>query len=242
MMLVWDDWRFPVATPLSDGYGGREFPYSQAQNAVHSLGRFPRNSKNGQKQSGMAELNGDVTLLLESIRDGDEEAVARLAEFVYDELHRTAQRLMADETASHTLQPTALLNEVFLKLLGGRQLQRMPNRRYFFAAAVRSMRKLLIEYARRRKALKRGGDLRRQPLDALVARFEERRLDLDALNEGLDDLSAVHDRAGQVVTLRYFGGYSAPEVAKQLGVSLSTVESDFRFARAWLRGRLHQDM
>jgi RNA polymerase sigma factor (TIGR02999 family) len=186
----------------------------------------------------MAALNGDVTLLLASIRDGDVEAVSRLAELVYSELHRIAERLMSDESPAHTLQPTALLNEAFLRLFHGNGLHRVPNRRYFFAAAVRAMRTLLVEYARRRKASKRGGRMRRLPFDDMLDSCAEQQFDVEALHEGLEALSMLHERSAQVVTLRFFGGFTVDEVAAQLGVSVSTVEADFRFARAWLRDRL----
>lgn len=191
------------------------------------------------KMTAALESHGDLTLLLAKIREGEDEAITELADVVYEQLHLMAQRLMDQETVSHTLQPTALLNEAFLRLLGDRAFQRILNGPSFFATASRAMRYLLIEYARRRKALKRGREMRRLALDSLVAQFESRTIDLEALNEGLDALSSLHERAAQVVTLRFFGGFTQMKVARQLGVSVSTVEADYRFARAWLRDRLN---
>ena len=188
----------------------------------------------------MTQSNGEITLLLASIRDGDDSAVDRLATLVYDELHAMARRLMEGEKTSHTLQPTALLNEAFLKLLNGNQLEGAVNRKYFFATAARAMRMLLVEHARRRKASKRGGRMKQLPFDELCDSCEARQLDVEALNNALDELSQLHERAAQVVTLRFLVGFTVEEVADQLGVSISSVESDFRFARAWLREQLSE--
>jgi RNA polymerase sigma factor (TIGR02999 family) len=117
-------------------------------------------------------------------------------------------------------------------------LEKAPNRRYLFAAAARVMRQVLVEHARKRAAGKRGGDQQRLPLDAVLDYFEAQHLDVVELHEALEQLSAVHARQGQVLTLRFFGGLSLEEVAEQLDVSVGTVQSDFRIARAWLRKQL----
>jgi RNA polymerase sigma factor (TIGR02999 family) len=186
----------------------------------------------------LSDTYSEVTTLLDAIRSGDEEAKRRLVERVYRELHQVAAQLMRQEHDSHTLQPTALLHEAFVRLLRSDALQQSSNRHYLFGAAVRAMREVLVDHARQRRAGKRGGGLRREPFDALLAYYEEKNLDVVALHEALDDLATFHARQAQVVTLRFFGGCTVPEIAEQLGVSVSTVESDFRIARAWLRLRL----
>jgi RNA polymerase sigma factor (TIGR02999 family) len=182
--------------------------------------------------------SSEVTTLLEAIRAGDGGAREALVERVYQELHRVASGLMREEPPGHSLQPTALLHEAFGRLLRDDVLGRAPNRAYLFGAAARAMRQILVDHARRRKAEKRGGERGRLSLDAVLLSFEERHLDVVALHEALERLAGLHERQSQVVTLRFFGGLTVEEIAGQLGVSVSTVESDFRIARAWLRQQL----
>jgi RNA polymerase sigma factor (TIGR02999 family) len=184
------------------------------------------------------DLQSEVTTLLEEIRAGNEEARHRLAERIYGELREVAAGLMRGEPAGHTLQPTALLHEAFARLIGAGVLGEAPNRAYLFGAAARAMREVLVDHARRRQADKRGAGRSRLPLDAVLAYFEEQDLDVVALHEALDRLADFHERQSQVVTLRFFAGMTVPEVAQELGVSISTVEADFRIARAWLRQQL----
>ncbi len=188
----------------------------------------------------MAEdLCTQVTTALDRVRAGDTDAPNRLAGLVYDELRRIAAGLMKRERGSHTLQPTALVNEAFLRLVDAKTLEKAPNRAYFFAAAARAMRQVLVDHARQRGAQKRGGTRDRVPLDEVVEALEQgQRLDLLALHDALDSLGKLNARQAQVVELRFFGGHTMEEIAEQFGISLSTIESDFRKASAFLRGVL----
>jgi RNA polymerase sigma factor (TIGR02999 family) len=182
--------------------------------------------------------HGDVTTVLEQVHAGDAAARDRLVRVIYDELRRMASELMQAERPDHTLQPTALVHEALLRLLGADAFDRVPNRRYLFAAAARAMREVLVDHCRRRRAGKRGMGSQRLPLDALLDHYEKQNLDVEALHEALDRLAGLHERQSQVVTLRFFGGFTVAEVAEQLGVSVGTVESDYRIARAWLHKEL----
>ncbi len=185
------------------------------------------------------EQQAEVTTVLDQVRAGDPGARERLVGLVYDELRRIAAGLMTHERDDHTLQPTALVHEALLRLLEGDALSHAPNRAYLFAAAARAMRQVLVDHARERSALKRGGDRTRVPLDDVLERFEERHLDVLALDEALARLAALHPRHSEVVTLRFFGGLTVAEVAQCLGVSVGTVEADFRKASAYLRRQLN---
>src|SRR5262249_46905023 len=161
-------------------------------------------------------------------------------ERIYRDLHQVAAGLMNGEPTGHTLQPTALVHEALARLVHADVLREAPNRAYLYGAAARAMRQVLVEHARRRKAEKRGGGRRRLRLDDVLLYFEERRLDVEALHEALNRLATFHERQSNVVTLRFFGGFTVAEVAEQLGVSTFTVENDFRIARAWLRQQLQE--
>jgi len=179
-----------------------------------------------------------VTTVLGEIHAGKPEAVNQLVTLVYEELRRVAAGLLARERKDHTLQPTALLNEAFVKLLGTDVLQLAQDRRLFFGAAVRAMRQVLVDHARRRNADKRVEGRQREPFDDTLEYFKEQNLDVLAVHEALEQLSALNERQGQIVELRFFGGFTVPEIADLLGVSVSLVESDFRKASAFLRSRL----
>ena len=183
------------------------------------------------------ERPGDLTAILNEARAGGIDARERLVRAIYAELRRTAGGLMRRERPGHTLQPSALVHEALLRLLDGDTLADVPNRRYLFAAA-QAMRQVLVEHARRRRARKRDGNRVRVPLDQVLAGFDEKGLDVIALHEALERLAQEHPRPAQVVDLRFFGGLSVPEVAEALALSDTTIESDWRFARAWLRGQL----
>ncbi len=180
----------------------------------------------------------DLTRLLGRAKGGDEQARGDLIALVYDELRQVAGRLMNRERTSHTLPPTALVHEAVIRLLGDAVFDRSPDRAYLFASAARAMREVLIDHARRRTADRRGGKWRRLPLDHVVDYFEEQGLDVIAIHESLDRLSELNPRQAQVMTLRYFGGMTVPEVASALDVSVVTVERDWRLARAWLGTQL----
>jgi RNA polymerase sigma factor (TIGR02999 family) len=182
-----------------------------------------------------------LTLILERARAGDERARGELVTLVYDELRRVAASLMRREQPGHTLSPTAVVHEAVIRLLGEAAFDRATDRSYLLAAAARAMREVLIDHARRRTAARRGGGRRRVPLDLAVDYFEEQGLDVVAVHEALDRLATLHERQSQVVTLRYFGGLTLPEIAAAQGVSLGTVERDWRIARAWLSNELRGD-
>jgi RNA polymerase sigma-70 factor, ECF subfamily len=184
------------------------------------------------------ESQPGLTLILGQARAGDERARDELLVLVYDELHRVASRLMRRERADHTLSPTAVVHEAVIRLLGEAALDKASDRGYLFASAARAMREVLIDHARRRAADRRGGGRRRVALDAVVDYFEGQGLELVAVHEALDRLAERDERQAQVMTLRYFGGMTVAEVAAALGVSVVTVERDWRVARAWLVGQL----
>jgi len=185
-----------------------------------------------------AEPQQALTLILGRARDGDELAKGELLALVYDELRRVATGLMRRERTDHTLSPTAVVHEAVIRLLGDAVLDRATDRGFLFASAARAMREVLIDHARRRGAGRRGGGRRRVPLDAVVDYFEGQGLELLAVHEALDRLAERDERQAQVMTLRYFGGMTVHEVAAALGVSVVTVERDWRVARAWLVGEL----
>ncbi len=180
----------------------------------------------------------DLTLILGRARAGDERARGELIALVYEQLRQVAARLMHRERANHTLSPTAVVHEAVIRLLGDAIFDKSPDRAYLFASAARAMREVLIDHARRRAAGRRGGGWVRVPLDLVVDYFEGQGLDIVAVHEALDRLAALNERQAQVMTLRYFGGMSVPEVAASLEVSVVTVERDWRLARAWIRDQL----
>jgi RNA polymerase sigma factor (TIGR02999 family) len=179
-----------------------------------------------------------LTLILGRARAGDDHARDELVTLIYDELRQVASGLMRRERAGHTLSPTAVVNEAVIRLLGEAVFDRAADRGYLFASAARAMREVLIDHARRRSANRRGGGRRRVPLDSVVEYFENEGLDVVAVHEALDRLAELDQRQAQVMTLRYFAGMTVPEVAEALGVSVVTVERDWRLARAWLAGQL----
>jgi RNA polymerase sigma-70 factor (ECF subfamily) len=186
------------------------------------------------------EPGRDLTLILGRARAGDERARGELIALVYDQLRQVAARLMRRERQDHTLPPTAVVHEAVIRLLGDAVFDKSPDRAFLFASAARAMREVLIDHARRRAADRRGGGWRRVPLDLVVDYFEEQGLDIVAVHEALDRLAELNERQGLVMTLRYFGGLTVPEVAAALEVSVVTVERDWRLARAWIRDQLRE--
>lgn len=177
---------------------------------------------------------GDITALLCLWSDGDEQAFDRLIPLVYAELHRMALRYLAGERSNVSLQATALVNEVCLRLLGWEQA-RWQNRSHFFGVSAQMMRRVLVDIARRRHADRRGGvGAVRVPLDAVELPAIERDTDLVAIDRALEKLTAEDVRKARVVELRFFGGLSMEETAETLGISVRTAHSDWAFARAWL--------
>lgn len=176
----------------------------------------------------------EITDLLQSWSHGDRAAIEKLVPLVYDELHRLAQRYMSDERPDHTLQTTALVNEAFLRLVDSEHAS-WENRAHFFGACAQVMRRILVDWARSRQALKRGGDARALDLDEALAAAKEPGTDLLAVDDALKSLAELDARKGQVVEMRFFGGLSVRETAEVLKVSPETVQRDWKLAKSWLR-------
>jgi RNA polymerase sigma-70 factor, ECF subfamily len=174
-----------------------------------------------------------VTGLLLAWSDGDQAALEKLIPLVYAELHRLARRYMRRENAGHTLQTSALVNEAYLRLTEAHRVH-WQNRSHFFAVSAQIMRRILVDFARARQHLKRGGGTYQVSLDEGSLVSPERGADLLALHEALERLGALSGRQSQVVELRYFGGLNEEEVAEVLKVSPRTVRHDWSLARAWL--------
>jgi RNA polymerase sigma factor (TIGR02999 family) len=179
----------------------------------------------------------DVTQLLQAWTGGEAGALDRLTPLVHAELRRLAGRLMLGEQPDHTLQPTALVNEAFLRLVDIKQVQ-WQDRAHFIAMAARTMRRILVDIARSKSYQKRGSRGQKVLLDENLIGSDERSRDVVALDEALKELDAVDPRKSQVVELRFFGGLTAGETAEVLKVSEETVLRDWRLARAWLRREL----
>ena len=181
---------------------------------------------------------GDVTHLLRAWSAGDTDAFDRVLPLVYDELHRMAARYLAGERSTVTLQATALVNDVCVRLIGWTPVN-WQNRAHFFGVSARMMRRVLIDIARRRHATRRGGPQTvHVPLNRVDVPAPTRTSDLLALDAALQALASQHRRQAEVVELRFFGGLSVDETAEALGVSIRTVHTDWAFARAWLFRRL----
>ncbi len=182
----------------------------------------------------------DVTRLLGELGAGSQEAVDALLPLVYAELRRLAQAYLQDETASHTLQATALVHEAYLKLVDQRTAG-WHDRQQFLGVAAQAMRRILVDHARARHAAKRGGDSQRVALDDVVDQLEQSATDLVTLDGALSALTDVAPQKARVVELRFFGGLSVDETADVLGVSRRTVERDWTFAKTWLRVNLSDE-
>lgn len=175
----------------------------------------------------------EITQLLRAWSAGDPQALEKLTPLVYGELHRAAQRYMARERPNHTLQATALINEVYLRLFALQEVA-WQDRAHFFAMCARLMRRILTDFARARHYLKRGGEARRISFDESLFLSEDASPDLVALDDALNRLADVDQRKSQVVELRFFGGLTAEETAKVLSVSEETVKRDWKLAKLWL--------
>jgi RNA polymerase sigma factor (TIGR02999 family) len=205
--------------------------------------RTPNYAKAGANGMGSVESNVSLTRILHQWTEGDTSALEQLAAMVYEELHRIATRSMAQEREGHLLQPSALVNELFVRLMA-RENVGCSNRVHFFARAARMMRNILTDFARSQKSQKRGcGDNAQVKVSAIehnIALAYEP-VDFVDLNAALDELEALSPRQASVVELRYFGGLDIPEVATALGISEPTVVRDWRVARAWLFQRLQSE-
>jgi RNA polymerase sigma factor (TIGR02999 family) len=178
-----------------------------------------------------------ITLLLQAWSKGDQSALDQLMPLVYDDLHRLAHRYMAQERPDHTLQSTALVNEAYLKLLDSAR----PNwhdRVHFLAVCARAMRRILVDWARSRQAVKRGAGVPSLYLEEAIAVTRHADTDLIQVDDALKALAAVDPRKSQVVELRFFGGLSAKETAEVLQCSEDTVQRDWKIAKGWLRREL----
>jgi RNA polymerase sigma factor (TIGR02999 family) len=175
----------------------------------------------------------EITELLLAWNGGDEEALERLMPLVHDELHRLAHHYMAGERPGHPLQTTALVNEAYLRLVDSSRV-RWQNRIHFFAVSAQLMRRILVDFARARQKLKRGGDVIQIPLDEARLLVGEANDEMIALDDALKRLAAFDERKSKVVELRFFGGMSVEETAEALNVSVITVMRDWGFAKAWL--------
>jgi len=177
--------------------------------------------------------------LLDAAAAGDRRAAAALLPLVYDELRKLAAAKLAAEAPGHSLDPTALVHEAYLRLLGDQQFD---GRGHFFAASAEAMRRILVERARRKQRRRHAGGLHKQPLEenepAITSPVDA--IDLLALNEALDGLEAAFPRRAQLVKLRYFAGFTLPEVAALLGIAQSTAEADWTYAKAWLKREMEK--
>jgi RNA polymerase sigma factor (TIGR02999 family) len=182
------------------------------------------------------ERSHEVTQLLQRLQAGDATAVDFLVPLVYAELHELAAGYLRSERPDHTLQPTALVHEAYLKLVGQREVH-WQNRSHFLGVAAQAMRRILVDYARKHRAAKRGGGpvitLREGMLVDQAAN-----LDLIALNDALTRLAELDQRQARIVELRFFGGLTLEEIAAVLGISTITIKREWRIARAWLRSQL----
>jgi RNA polymerase sigma factor (TIGR02999 family) len=182
----------------------------------------------------MTDSDGEVTHWLSELREGSQEAANRLVPLVYGELRRMAGAYMQRERSGHTLQATALVNEAFIRLAGGGPVQ-WQNRAHFFAIAAHTMRQVLLEYARRRHAVKRGGlDVRKVDIDAELLVDECKLEDVLAIDELLNRLAQIDPRQSRLVELRFFGGLNLEEAGEVMGVSPATLKREWRLAKAWL--------
>lgn len=182
----------------------------------------------------------DITRTLEELREGDPEAFDRLIPLAYEELRSLARKKMHGERPDHTLQPTALVNEAYLRLLE-HSPSSWRSRQHFLAAAAQAMRHILIDHARKRASQKRGGDWQRVPGEAAGVSLEDSAIDLLDFGEALDRFAERYPRKANIVELRVFGGLTVAEVGNLLEIACQSVESHWSFAKAWLSRELRSD-
>ena len=184
--------------------------------------------------------NSEVTQLLINWSEGDKHAVDKLMPLVYSELHRLAESYMRRESSDHTLQATALVNEAYMRLIDQTRVN-WQNRSHFFGVAAQVMRRILVDYARKNLAQKRGGNAETISLDDAMIFSREKSSDIIALDEALKSLAKLDERRQKVVELRFFGGLTFEEAAEVLDVSKNTVVRDWNFAKAWLYRQIKKD-
>jgi RNA polymerase sigma factor (TIGR02999 family) len=192
---------------------------------------------NADASSGILAAMSEVTRILDAIQAGEPEAVGELLPVVYDELRRLAAAKLAQEKPGQTMDATALVHEAYLRLAGDQQFE---NRRHFFAAAGEAMRRILVENARRKRSLKRGGDRQRLDLDVAKVVEDERSEPLVALDEALDRLEALDPAKAELVKLRYFAGMTIEQAAETLAISVTTANRWWSYARAWLHEEIRR--
>jgi RNA polymerase sigma factor (TIGR02999 family) len=180
----------------------------------------------------------DVTRILSAIEQGDQHAAEKLLPLVYEELRKLAALKLAQEAPGHTLQATALVHEAYLRLVDVEKAQHWDSGGHFFAAAAEAMRRILIDTARRRHSHRRGGAAERRSLEGLEATTPASDDELLAVNEAFERLQKVAPAKGELVKLRYFGGLTIPEAARVLGISVTTANRYWAYARAWLHEEL----
>ena len=186
----------------------------------------------------MPGSDSDVTILLAQVREGNREAANRLLPLIYSELRRMAGGLMQGERPGHTLQATALVHEAYLRMIGS-QPSDWQNRAHFFAIAAHTMRQVLLDYARRRHAEKRGGlGARKVDIDAGLLIAEDKLEDVLALDEALERLALLDPQQSRLIELRFFAGLNVEEAAEVMGVSPITVKREWRSAKAWLHSQM----
>jgi RNA polymerase sigma factor (TIGR02999 family) len=180
----------------------------------------------------------EITRLLSAAEEGDPHAAERLLPLIYEELRTLAAHRLAREKPGQTIAATSLVHEAYARLVDGNPAQHWTGRGHFFGAAAESMRRILVDQARRRKAIKHGGGTRREELMEAAIAAPEAGEDLLAVNEALDLLAAVHPQAAQLVTLRFFGGLNMTETAEVLEMSVRSAHQLWAYARSWLRDKM----
>lgn len=175
----------------------------------------------------------DVTLLLKRLSDGDQDVLAQLVPLIYDELHRLAAFHLQRERVDHTLQTTALVHEAYVRLVDQKEVQ-WKNRGHFFAVAAQAMRRVLVDYARRHQALKRGSSLSKTSLDEAIAVSNENTHHVLVIDELLNRLACLDPQESRIVELRFFGGLTVEETAEVMGISPASVKREWSVAKAWL--------
>jgi RNA polymerase sigma factor (TIGR02999 family) len=180
----------------------------------------------------------DVTEILSQIESGDPSAAEMLLPLVYDELRKLAALKLAEEKPGQTLQATALVHDAYLRLVDVEKAQHWNSRGHFFGAAAEAMRRILVDQARQKQSQRRGGSLQRQPLEDLAIEPPQPDVDLLAVHEALDRFQRIDRAAAELVKLRYFVGLTIPDAANALGISTSTADRYWAYARAWLHAEL----
>ena len=188
----------------------------------------------------MSDPKQETTRLLQRYSSGEEEVADRLHALIYDDLRGLARSLMAGENTEHTLQPTALVNEAFIRLFRQKEIG-FEGREHFMRLAARAMRMILVDHARAKKSAKRGGGWKRSALDVVLAHYEDRAPGILELEEVLSQLEVVDPQMVRIVDLRFFGGHTIEETGRILGISTGSVENGWRTARMWLTKELAPD-